>query len=129
MAKIPENYLDLLLTKKSYAHVGTVMADGSPQVTPVWIDFDGEHVLVNSARGRVKDRNLTVGAPVAVEISDPDNPYRYMQIRGRVAGVIEEGAEEHINKLSHKYRGNDYDYKPGEVRVIFKISPDKLDLH
>jgi PPOX class probable F420-dependent enzyme len=128
MPRIPADYLDLI-NKRSFARVATVMPDGSPQVTPVWIDYDGEYVLVNSARGRVKDRNMQPDARVAIEISDPDDPYRYMQIRGHVAEVTTDGAEAHINKLSHKYRGQDYDYRPGEVRVIYKISPDKLDLH
>ncbi len=128
MTSIPEKYLDLF-AKKSFAHVATVMPDGSPQVTPVWIDYDGSHVVINSARGRVKDRNMQPGAPVAIEVMDPDDPYRYIQIRGRVAEITQDGAEEHINTLSHKYRGRDYSYKPGEVRVIYKISTDKLDLH
>ncbi len=128
MTPIPKKYLDLF-TKKSFAHVATIMPDGSPQVTPVWIDYDGAHVVVNSARGRVKDRNMQPGAPVAIEIMDPDDPYRYIQVRGRVAEVTTDGAEAHINTLSHRYRGKDYDYKPGEVRVIYKIAPEKLDLH
>lgn len=128
MIPIPEQYLDLF-KKKSFAHLATVMADGSPQVTPVWIDYDGEFLLVNSARGRVKDRNMQPGAKVAIEILDADDPYRYIQVRGHVAEVTTEGAEAHINTLSHKYRGRDYDYRPGEVRVIYKIAADTLDLH
>lgn len=128
MKRIPEQYVDLF-QKKSFAHFATLMSDGSPQVTPVWIDYDGSYLLINSARGRVKDRNLQRDARVAVEIMDADNPYRYIQVQGHVAEITQEGAEEHINKLSHKYRGKDYDYRPGEVRVIYKIAPDKLDLH
>jgi PPOX class probable F420-dependent enzyme len=128
MPKIPQSHLDIF-KKKSFAHVATVMPDGSPQVTPVWIDYDGQHIVINSARGRVKDRNMQEGAKVAVEISDPDDPYRYIQVRGHVAEVTTEGAEEHINTLSHKYRDKDYDYQPGQVRVIYKIAADKLDLH
>ena len=128
MTTIPDTYLDLF-AKKSFAHLGTVMPDGSPQVTPVWIDYDGTHVIINTARGRTKDRNMEQEARVAIEISDPDDPYRYIQIRGRVADITTDGAEEHINMLSHKYFGRDYNYKPGEVRVIYKIAPDKLDLH
>ena len=128
MPTIPDNYLDLF-TKKSFAHVATIMANGSPQVTPVWIDYDGTHILINTARGRTKDRNMQQDARVAIEISDPDDPYRYIQIRGRVAEITSDGAEEHINTLSHKYRGTDYSYTPGQVRVIYKIAPDKLDLH
>ena len=128
MTPIPSSHLDLF-KKKSFAHLGTVMADGSPQVTPVWIDYDGTHVVLNTARGRTKDRNMEREARVAIEISDPDDPYRYLQIRGRVADITTDGAEEHINTLSHKYFGRDYNYRPGEVRVIYKITPDKLDLH
>jgi PPOX class probable F420-dependent enzyme len=125
---IPESYLDIF-KKRSFAHIATVMPDGSPQVTPVWIDYDGHFVLVNSARGRVKDRNMQPGAKVAIEILDADDPYRYIQVRGHVAEVTTDGAEAHINTLSHKYRDRDYDYRPGEVRVIYKIAPEKLDLH
>jgi len=128
MPKIPDSFLDLF-KKKSFAHLGTIMADGSPQVTPVWIDYDGSFVLVNTARGRTKDRNMERDARVALEISDPDNPYRYLQIRGRVEEVTTDGAEAHINTLSHRYTGQDYSYRKGEVRVIYKITPDKLDLH
>lgn len=130
MNKIPESHIDIL-NKKSFAHLATVMPDGSPQVTPVWVDYDGSFIIVNSARGRVKDRNMTLGAPVAVEIMDADNPYRYLQVRGKVAEVTEEGADASIDKLAKKYMG--VDSYPGrtakETRVIYKISIDKLDLH
>lgn len=130
MNKIPDSHIDIL-NKKSFAHVATVMPDGSPQVTPVWVDYDGSHIIINSARGRVKDRNMKVGAPVAVEIMDADNPYRYLQVRGKVAEVTEEGADASIDKLAKKYMG--VDSYPGrnakETRVIYKISIDKLDLH
>jgi PPOX class probable F420-dependent enzyme len=122
---IPEKYLDLF-QKKAFAHLGTIMPDGRPQVTPVWCDYDGEHVIVNSARGRQKDRNLERDPRVSLEISDPDNPYRYVEIRGRVVEIIEEGADEHINKMAKKYMGVDvYPYRgPGEVRVMYKIKPE-----
>jgi PPOX class probable F420-dependent enzyme len=128
MPTIPETYLDLF-NKASFAHLATTMPDGSPQVTPVWVDYDGTYILVNSARGRVKDRNIRTGVRVAIEIMDADDPYRYIQVRGPVAEITEDGAETHINTLSHRYRGKDYSYRPGEVRVIYKIEPDKLDLH
>lgn len=122
---IPEKYLDLF-QKKSFAHLGTIMPDGQPQVTPVWCDYDGEHVIVNSARGRRKDRNMERDPRVSLEISDPDNPYRYLEIRGRVVEITEEGADEHINKMAKKYMGVDvYPYRgPGEVRVMYKIKPE-----
>jgi PPOX class probable F420-dependent enzyme len=130
MNKIPDSHIDIL-NKKSFAHVATVMPDGSPQVTPVWVDYDGNHIIINSARGRVKDRNMKVGAPVAVEIMDADNPYRYLQVRGKVAEVTEEGADASIDKLAKKYMGVDSypGRKASEQRVIYKISIDKLDLH
>lgn len=130
MNKIPESHIDIL-NKKSFAHVATIMPDGTPQVTPVWVDYDGEYIIINSARGRVKDRNMQAGAPVAVEIMDADDPYRYLQVRGKVVEVTEEGADEVINKLAKKYKGLDiYPYRrEGEVRVTYKISIDKLDLH
>ena len=81
MAIIPEKYLDLLQQKKAFASLATVMADGSPQVTPVWFDYNDGRIRVNTAKGRVKARNLKAGAAVALAIIDPDNPYRYVQIR------------------------------------------------
>jgi PPOX class probable F420-dependent enzyme len=121
---IPSQFLDLF-KKKAIADLATVMPDGTPQVTPVWVDFDGEHVIVNSARGRRKDKNMKVGAPVAVSIMDPDNPYRHLQIRGRVTEVTENGADAHIDRMAKKYLGQDkYPFRqPSEVRVIYKIAP------
>lgn len=122
---IPEKYLDLF-DKKAYASLATLMPDGSPQVTPVWIDFDGTHVLVNSAKGRRKDKNMIDRPKVAVSILDPDNPYRYLEIRGTVDEVTEDGAAAHIDKMAHKYLGVDkYPFsQPGEVRVLYKIKPE-----
>ncbi|HWQ35407.1 MAG TPA: PPOX class F420-dependent oxidoreductase [Blastocatellia bacterium] len=122
---IPEKYLDLF-QKKAFAHLGTIMPDGRPQVTPVWCDYDGEHIIINSARGRQKDRNMERDPRVSLEISDPENPYRYVEIRGRVVEITEDGADEHINKLAKKYMGVDvYPYRgPGEVRVMYKIKPE-----
>lgn len=129
-AEIPENFKDLF-TKKSFAHLATNMGDGRPQVTPVWIDFDGAHILVNSATGRVKDKNLRRDGRVALSILDPDNPYRYISILGEVVEVTQAGADEHIDKLAKKYLGQDqYPYhRPGEARVIYKIRPDKVSTH
>lgn len=121
---IPEKYLDLLTTKRAFAHLATTMPDGAPQVTPVWIDYDGTHVIFNTARGRTKERNLKVGSPVALAISDPDNPYRYLQVRGHVAEIIDDDYPQ-IQKLNYKYHGNyDYPKREGEVRVTYKIAPD-----
>jgi PPOX class probable F420-dependent enzyme len=125
MVAIPDQYLDLLQQKKALANLATVMPDGSPQVTPVWFDYTGGLVRVNSAKGRVKVRNMSEGARVALAIVDPENPYRYIQIRGRVARVTEQGASEHIDSLSKKYLGKDkYPFgQPGDVRVTFEIEP------
>jgi PPOX class probable F420-dependent enzyme len=123
---IPEQFQDLL-HKKAFAHLATLMPDGSPQVTPVWFDWDGTHVRVNSALGRVKDRNMRRDPRVALSMQDPDNPYRYLEIRGRVVEITMEGAEEHIDSLAHKYLGHErYQWRaPGERRVMYKILPVK----
>jgi PPOX class probable F420-dependent enzyme len=121
---IPEKYLDLF-QKKAFAHLATLMPDGTPQVTPVWVDHDGTHILVNTARGRQKDKNVQRNRKVALSIQDPDNPYRYLEVRGTVEEITEEGAEQHIDKMAKKYMGVDkYPYRqPGEVRVLLKINP------
>src|SRR5713101_9145360 len=126
-AAIPEKYLDLF-QKKTFASLGTLMPDGQPQVTPVWVDFDGKHVVVNSAKGRVKDKNVRRDPRVSISLQDPANPYRYLEIRGRVVEITQNGADDHINKLSQKYLGKPvYPFrKPGEVRVTYKIEPEKV---
>jgi PPOX class probable F420-dependent enzyme len=126
MAAIPEKYSDLLApSKKSFAHLATLMKDGSPQVTPVWLDYTDGMIRVNTARGRVKDRNLKVGSRVALSIQDPENPYRYVQIRGKVAKETEQGADSHIDSLAKKYMGVDsYPFRnAAEKRVIYFIEP------
>jgi len=123
----PDSHKDLL-QKKAFANIATVNPDGSPQVTPVWFDADGEDLRINTARGRVKDRNLRHNSAVALSVMDPDNPYRYVQVKGRVTEVTESGADAHIDSLAKKYMGVDkYPYRrPGEVRVIFKIRPERV---
>jgi PPOX class probable F420-dependent enzyme len=125
MASIPDKFLDLVQQKKAFANLATVMADGSPQVTPVWFDYTNGAIRVNTAKGRVKSRTLRAGAPVALAIMDPDNAYRYLQIRGRVRGSTEQGADAHIDSLAKKYLGKDtYPFRqPGEVRVMYEIEP------
>ncbi len=125
MAIIPDSHLDLLGTKKAFANIATVMKDGSPQVTPVWFDYTGGKIRVNTAHGRVKSRTLRDGARVALAIVDPENPYRYLQIRGRVVSRTERGADSHIDSLAKKYLGQDkYPFRqPGEVRVTYEIEP------
>jgi len=122
---IPDKYRDLF-NKKAFASLGTVMPDGRPQVTPVWVDVEGDLVIINSAKGRQKDRNLRRDPRVSLAIIDPDNPYRYLELRGRVLEITEQGAAAHIDKMAKKYLGVDkYPYKnPNEIRVIYKIQPD-----
>jgi PPOX class probable F420-dependent enzyme len=122
---IPEKYLDLF-QKKAFGNLATLMSDGRPQVTPVWCDYDGTHVMVNTAKGRVKDRNMRRDPRVAISIVDPDNPYRYLEVRGRVVEITEKGADAHIDKMAKKYLGKDKypNRQPTEVRVIYKIQPE-----
>jgi PPOX class probable F420-dependent enzyme len=124
---IPEKYRDLF-NKRAFASLATLMPDGRPQVTPVWVDLEGDYVVFNSAKGRQKDRNVRRDPRVALAIIDPDNPYRYMEIRGRVGEITEEGADAHIDKLAKKYLGVDkYPYRqPSEKRVIYKILPEHI---
>jgi PPOX class probable F420-dependent enzyme len=124
-ASIPEKYTDLF-HKRAFGNLATLMPDGGPQVTPVWVDYDGTHVLFNSAKGRQKDRNLRRDARVAMAVVDPDNPYRYLQIRGRVVEITEKGADASIDRLAKKYLGVDKypNRQPGEVRVLYKIQPE-----
>jgi PPOX class probable F420-dependent enzyme len=127
MAAIPDNFRDLLTTKITFAHLGTSYKDGSPQVSPVWFSFDGTHILLNSAKGRVKDRNMRARPKVAISILDPDNAYRYIQIQGHIVEVTEKGGDDHIDALAKKYIGQDrYPWRqPGEVRVIYKVAIDR----
>ena len=122
---IPDKYRDLF-NKRAFASLGTLMPDGRPQVTPVWVDLDGDYVIFNSAKGRQKDRNVRRDPRVSLAISDPENPYRYLEIRGRVAEISEQGADEHIDKMAKKYLGVEkYPYgQPGEVRVLYKVKPE-----
>lgn len=120
---IPAEFMDLF-QKKAFGHLATIMPDGTPQVSPVWVDFDGRFLLVNSMKGRQKDRNMRRDGHVAVEVQDPEDPYRYILIRGLVIEVTLKGADEHIDKLSLRYRGVPYAFKdPNRPRVIFKIEP------
>lgn len=122
---IPEAFNDLF-TKRAFGSLATLMPDGRPQVTPVWCDFDGAHIRVNTARGRQKDRNMQRDPRVAITLMDPENPYRYVEVRGRVVEMTEEGVDAHIDSLAKKYLGLDkYPYRsPSETRVICKIQPE-----
>lgn len=129
LAEIPVAFRDLL-EKKAYAHLATVTPSGAPQVTPVWVDIKSGLVRVNSAKGRFKDKNMRRDPRVSLSIQDPDNPYRYLEIRGRVVDISEDGADEHIDALAKKYMGVDkYPLrKAGEQRVIYKIEPQRFSM-
>ena len=124
MATIPHTFIDLF-QKKSFGQLATLMPDGSPQVTPVWVDYDGRYILVNTAKGRVKDQNMRRDPRVGMDLVDPDNPYRNLSIPGRVVQITEQGAYDHIDRMAQKYLGVDrYPGRhPSEVRVRYKIEP------
>jgi PPOX class probable F420-dependent enzyme len=128
MADIPANFMDLLTQKKALANIATIQPDGSPQVTPVWFDYTDGKIRVNTAKGRVKARNMSEGTKVAMSIIDPDNDYRYIQIRGTVTKETTDGAMQHIDSLAKKYLGKDtYPWhKPGDVRVTYEIAPSSV---
>ncbi len=116
-----------LLEGKNFAHIVTLMEDGSPQVSPVWVDHDGTHVLFNTAEGRQKPRNIARDPRVALSVLDSENPYRYLEVRGRVVEVTSEGGWEHICKLSEKYTGNpEFGGSREETRIIVKILPEHV---
>ena len=117
-----------LLEAPNFAHLATLMPDGSPQVSPVWVDLDGDRVLVNSAEGRAKPRNIRRDPRVALAVYSEQNPYAHATVRGRVVEITHEGADAHIDKMAKKYLGQDkYPYRqPGEERVIFVIEPEHV---
>jgi PPOX class probable F420-dependent enzyme len=127
VATIPDQFKDLF-TKKAFANLATLMPDGRPQVTPVWCDLDGSNIRINTAKGRVKDKNMRRNKNVALSIFDPDNPYRHLAVQGEVVEITEQGADAHIDALAKKYLGKDkYPFRqPGEVRVMYKIRPDRV---
>jgi PPOX class probable F420-dependent enzyme len=130
MASIPDSHQDLF-EKPTFAHFATLTPEGVPHVTPVWIGYDAEtdRVLVNTARGRRKERNVARDPRVGVSMLDPDDPYRYCSVVGEVTALTEEGAEDHIDALAQRYMGVDeypnYDADPG-ARVIVEIRPDEV---
>ena|SRR3990170_168345 len=127
-AQIPEGFHDLLQdSTRAYAYLATTMADGSPQVTPVWFDVVDGLIRVNTAEGRTKWRNMRQRGRVALVIADPKNPYRYLQIRGVVEGWTLEGARDHIDRLARKYHGAErYAGPADEQRVTFTIRPEAV---
>lgn len=125
---VPESHRDLLSDdKRAAAYLATLMPDGSPQVTPVWFSYDNDRVRINTARGRVKEKNLTARPQMALAIQDPEDTYRFVQIRGVASDSTEDGAVAHIERLAQKYRGKPFrPLRPGEVRVIFEIEPSSI---
>jgi len=124
-AQLPEA-AQKLLREPNFGHLATLMPDGSPQVTPVWVDLDGGYILVNTAEGRRKPKNIRHDPRVAIDVISREDPYRMVTVRGRVVDVTSEGADAHIDKLAKKYLGQDkYPFRAaGERRVIFKIEPE-----
>jgi PPOX class probable F420-dependent enzyme len=124
-APIPEQALDLF-QQPALAHLATLMPDGTPHVTPIWIDFDGTYLLVNTLKGRQKELHMQQRPKVGLDIVDLSNPWRWLSVRGQVVEMTEEGANEHIDKMAKKYMGQDrYGFhRSGDVRVICKIQPD-----
>ncbi|MEP7134330.1 MAG: PPOX class F420-dependent oxidoreductase [Chloroflexota bacterium] len=125
---IPESHRDLFTADAvAYAYLATLMPNGSPQLTPLWFDNDGTYILINTAKGRTKDKNMRVRKQVAILITDPQDPFgRYVQIRGQVVEISEEGALEHINKLSLRYDKKPWTPVAGQTRVMYKIQPEKV---
>ena len=119
-----------LLDGKNFATVATVMGDGRPQASVVWIHTDGPHIVFNTAEGRVKPRNMRRDARVAIAVFDMENPYLQAMIQGRVVAMEHEGAEENIDAMTKKYLGLDsYPHRrEGEQRVIVRIAPEKVAL-
>jgi PPOX class probable F420-dependent enzyme len=131
LSDLPQAFKDLLSDEsRAYAYLATIMDDGSPQLTPVWFNTDGEHILLNSTRGRVKDQNMRARPSIAVVVHDQKNPYRYIQFRGTVVEITEEGARQHIDQLSEKFTGNpEYTLNhPAEIRVTYKMLPVNIQL-
>ena len=129
---VPESYRDMFVRPIVVALV-TLMPDGQPQATPIWADYDGTYVRVNSARGRQKDKNMQLGARVAMLVIDPDDTSRWLEVRGRIAEVTQVGANEHINALNLKYEGHADFFANKEAerdimqRVTYKIEPLRIN--
>jgi PPOX class probable F420-dependent enzyme len=125
--RIPEAFLDLF-KKPILAHLATLMPDGTPQVTPVWIDYDGEHILVNTWPDRAKGRNMLARPQVALDIVDPDDPFRYLAVRGRVVDATEEDAAAHIDTLARRYMGLERypRHDPNRPRRLYRIVPERV---
>ena len=120
--------VEKLFTDKNFASFATIMEDCSPQVTPVWVDYDNGNILINTAEGRAKVRNITKNPKVAVSVTDVANPYTMVSVRGRIVEQTNRGADEHIDKMAKKYLGVEkYPFRaPGEKRILLKIKPESV---
>lgn len=127
MTQVPDDWKSVL-KKPVFVHVTTLMPDGSPHSSPVWVDVEGDTIVLNSAVGRVKDKNVRRDPRVAISVTDPDNPYKALMLRGKVTQITQDGADAHIDKMAKKYLGKDkYPFrKPGEVRVIYRVEPQVI---
>jgi PPOX class probable F420-dependent enzyme len=125
---IPSSHTDLL-ERPIVAALATTLPNGTPQVTAVWFNFEEGQIHINSAAGRLKDRAIRANPYLALMVLDPQDPYRYIQVRGPVVLITEEGGDAHINALSQRYEGKDYTFTPGQVRVRYVISPEHVDVH
>ena len=128
--QVPDSFRDLF-DKKTFAHVSSILPDGSPHVTPVWIDYDEDagHLLFNTTRGRRKERNLRANPDVAVSMTDPDDPYRFLSVQGEVVELTEDGAVDHINDLAQRYMDVEEYPNLGDedgARVIVRIEPETV---
>ena len=120
--------VEQLLSGKNFASFATLMKDGSPHVVPTWVDYDGDMILINTAAGRIKEKNVKSDKRVALSVYDSSNPYNMVTIRGKVIEIIEQDADSHIDKLAKKYLGLDsYPFRnPDEKRIILKITPERV---
>jgi PPOX class probable F420-dependent enzyme len=120
--------VEQLLLGKNFASFATLMRDGSPHVAPTWVDYDGDMVLINTAAGRIKEKNVKLDKRVALSVYDSSNPYNMVTIRGRVKEIVKHNADAHIDRLAKRYLGLDsYPFRnPGEKRIILKIIPERV---
>jgi PPOX class probable F420-dependent enzyme len=127
MTSIPEEFHELF-EKETFAHVATMTPEDMPHVTPVWVDYDAaaDRLLINTERGRRKEKNLSDDSRIGVSMVDPENPYRHLSIIGEVDEMTEEGAREHIDELSQRYTGDDYQPEIQTERVLVKIRPEEV---
>ncbi len=125
---IPQSHVDLL-ERPLIGSLATTLPNGTPQVTAVWFNYEGGLLYVNTAVGRLKDRAVRKTPYLALMVVDPDNMYRYIQVRGPVVEMNEEVGDAHINFLSHRYEGKDYPLTPGQQRVRYAIAPEFVDAH